>query len=173
MSKCFSCTDVLMTRQNKLLKFIANVMAFTAPSHTTYDIEFEADDSKRGTCSKKVKFIHKEFCNLTFPWLKIESFLFKKCLTRKNLVLLYIKNTNPLKNKSTIIYSHGNNCDLGSTYSHLIDLSTQLKMDVISYDYSGYGRSEGMASEESLLEDIESVLDFASDQGLKPSSMIL
>jgi hypothetical protein len=34
---------------------------------------------------------------------------------------------------------------------------------VISYDYTGYGRSDGSASEEELYTDIEEVVDFMTN----------
>jgi surfactin synthase thioesterase subunit len=39
-------------------------------------------------------------------------------------------------------------------------MSTQLKCDVIAYDYSGYGKSEGSSSEREIYNDIEEVADF-------------
>ena len=49
----------------------------------------------------------------------------------------------------------------------LLDMSTQLnvhqtlnKINVVSYDYSGYGESEGSASENVIYDDIEEVADF-------------
>ena len=85
----------------------------------------------------------------------------KKMHNQKKIILLHIKNTfNTDEKKITIVHSHGNSCDLGVTFPFLIDLSTQLKSDVISYDYTGYGRSEGHPTEKDLYTDIEQVMDF-------------
>mmetsp|Transcript_32659 Transcript_32659/g.68981 ORF Transcript_32659/g.68981 Transcript_32659/m.68981 type:complete len:781 (+) Transcript_32659:740-3082(+) len=63
-----------------------------------------------------------------------------------------INNTNSSSNSSqryTLLYSHGNAEDLGLISSFLVDLARLLKIDVLCYDYSGYGVS---AHEESVYE---------------------
>lgn len=57
----------------------------------------------------------------------------------------------------TIIYSHGNGCDMGQSLATFMDLSARLKVNVLLYDYSGYGSSTGKASEANLYWDIEAV----------------
>lgn len=41
----------------------------------------------------------------------------------------------------TILYSHGNAEDLGMIYDYLRDISRLLKVNIFSYDYTGYGMS--------------------------------
>jgi pimeloyl-ACP methyl ester carboxylesterase len=43
----------------------------------------------------------------------------------------------------TIIYSHGNGEDLNATYYYMVKLSAFLDVNVIAYDYAGYGMSTG------------------------------
>ncbi|KAL1463321.1 hypothetical protein WDU94_015082 [Cyamophila willieti] len=57
----------------------------------------------------------------------------------------------------TIIYSHGNGCDMGQSLATFMDLSARVKCNVLLYDYSGYGSSTGRASEANLYSDIEAV----------------
>lgn len=45
--------------------------------------------------------------------------------------------------KITILYSHGNAEDLNTCYWYLRKLSRKLKVNVLAYDYSGYGKSTG------------------------------
>lgn len=45
----------------------------------------------------------------------------------------------------------------------LFDLSTQLKINIICYDYSGFGKSIGKPSENEIKNDIISVIDFANN----------
>lgn len=80
-------------------------------------------------------------------------------------VLYYI---NPLAN-STIIYSHSNATDIGYLFGHLLDLSYRAGVNIISYEYNGYGQSKHKASEESMYETIEKVVKF-SIQNLNISS---
>jgi len=51
------------------------------------------------------------------------------------------------KKTMTIIYSHGNATDIGAMYPLQAILSNSLECNVVSYDYSGYGESGGIAME--------------------------
>lgn len=44
----------------------------------------------------------------------------------------------------TLLYSHGNAEDLNSSYSWMRRLSRELNVNVVGYDYTGYGLSTGM-----------------------------
>eukprot|EP01083_Nonionella_stella_P008146 23515_1 len=60
--------------------------------------------------------------------------------------------------KYTILYSHGNAEDMSQISNYLKDLGTRLSINILLYDYSGYGLSEGdIPSEMTLYADIESV----------------
>ena len=43
----------------------------------------------------------------------------------------------------TIIFSHGNATDIGQMRDFLLDLRKRLKVNIVAYDYSGYGLSSG------------------------------
>ena len=51
--------------------------------------------------------------------------------------------------------SHGNAVDLGQMTSFLVGLGSRLRCNIMTYDYSGYGRSTGSVSEGNLYADIE------------------
>ncbi|KAJ0755172.1 putative serine aminopeptidase, S33, alpha/Beta hydrolase [Helianthus annuus] len=55
----------------------------------------------------------------------------------------------------TLLYSHGNAADIGQMYELFIDLSIHLKVNLMGYDYSGYGQSSGKPSEHNTYADIE------------------
>ncbi|CAM8896441.1 unnamed protein product [Rhodiola kirilowii] len=57
--------------------------------------------------------------------------------------------------RSTILYSHGNAADLGQMYGLFIELSIHLRVNLLGYDYSGYGQSTGKPSEQNTYADIE------------------
>jgi len=57
--------------------------------------------------------------------------------------------------KFTLLFSHGNAVDLGQMSSFFIGLGTRLKCNLFSYDYSGYGVSDGKPSESNLYHDID------------------
>ncbi|KAK4391444.1 Alpha/beta hydrolase domain-containing protein 17C [Sesamum angolense] len=57
----------------------------------------------------------------------------------------------------TILYSHGNAADLGQMQELFIELRAHLRVNIMSYDYSGYGASTGKPSELNTYYDIEAV----------------
>lgn len=60
----------------------------------------------------------------------------------------------------TILFSHGNAEDLGMIYDWFYDFSRQLNVNVLAYDYTGYGKSSGgKVSEENCYADIEAAYD--------------
>ncbi|XP_011623245.1 protein ABHD17B isoform X2 [Amborella trichopoda] len=68
------------------------------------------------------------------------------------IVAMYIKN--PMA-KLTVLYSHGNAADLGQMYELFSELSIHLRVNLMGYDYSGYGQSTGKPSEQNTYADIE------------------
>ncbi|XP_066329701.1 uncharacterized protein [Miscanthus floridulus] len=59
--------------------------------------------------------------------------------------------------KLTLLYSHGNAADLGQMYELFVELSAHLNVNLMGYDYSGYGQSTGKPSEQNTYADIEAV----------------
>ncbi|KAJ8570058.1 hypothetical protein K7X08_006635 [Anisodus acutangulus] len=57
----------------------------------------------------------------------------------------------------TLLYSHGNAADIGQMFQFFIELSDRLHVNVMGYDYAGYGRSNGEPSEQNTYADIEAV----------------
>ena len=61
----------------------------------------------------------------------------------------WITNTNDIKipviflrqdkARYTLLYSHGNAEDLGMIYNYLVEISELLNVNILAYDYSGYG----------------------------------
>ncbi|CAO2169479.1 unnamed protein product [Urochloa humidicola] len=55
----------------------------------------------------------------------------------------------------TLLFSHGNAADLGQMYGIFVELSARLHVNLLGYDYSGYGQSSGKPSEANTYADIE------------------
>uniref|UniRef100_J3MG25 Serine aminopeptidase S33 domain-containing protein n=1 Tax=Oryza brachyantha TaxID=4533 RepID=J3MG25_ORYBR len=55
----------------------------------------------------------------------------------------------------TLLYSHGNAADLGQMFELFVELSSHLNVNLMGYDYSGYGQSSGKPSEQNTYADIE------------------
>ncbi|CAL5339520.1 unnamed protein product [Camellia sinensis] len=74
----------------------------------------------------------------------------------------------------TLLYSHGNAADLGQMKELFIELRAHLRVNIMSYDYSGYGASTGKPSEFNTYYDIEAVYNCLKDEyGIKQESVIL
>ncbi|CAK9878981.1 unnamed protein product [Sphagnum jensenii] len=72
------------------------------------------------------------------------------------IVALYVKH--PTANL-TLLYSHGNAADLGQMHELFVELSVHLRINVLGYDYSGYGASTGKPSESNTYADIEAAYE--------------
>ncbi|KAJ4841392.1 hypothetical protein Tsubulata_033427 [Turnera subulata] len=79
---------------------------------------------------------------LLSPFPHRENVEILKLPTRKGteIVAMYIRH--PMAT-STLLYSHGNAADLGQMYELFIELSIHLRVNLMGYDYSGYGQSSG------------------------------
>lgn len=87
------------------------------------------------------------------------------------IVAVYVKNPTA---KLTILYSHGNAADLGQMYDLFSELSIHLKVNLLGYDYSGYGKSTGKPSEQNTYADIEAAYTCLKETyGVKEEDIIL
>ncbi|CAD6266100.1 unnamed protein product [Miscanthus lutarioriparius] len=74
----------------------------------------------------------------------------------------------------TLLYSHGNAADLGQLYDLFVQLKVNLKINLMGYDYSGYGASTGKPSEENTYADIEAVYQcLETEYGISQEDIIL
>ncbi|XP_022964250.1 protein ABHD17C-like isoform X1 [Cucurbita pepo subsp. pepo] len=87
------------------------------------------------------------------------------------VVALYVKNSSATL---TLLYSHGNAADLGQMYDLFVELSVHLRVNLMGYDYSGYGQSTGKPSEQNTYADIEAVYRCLVERyGAKEEDVIL
>ncbi|KAJ3677523.1 hypothetical protein LUZ60_003247 [Juncus effusus] len=87
------------------------------------------------------------------------------------IVVMYVQNE---KARLTVLYSHGNAADLGMMYSLFVNLSIELKVNLMAYDYSGYGQSSGKPSEQNSYSDIEAAYKcLVETYRVDPQSVIL
>ncbi|KAK1289683.1 hypothetical protein QJS10_CPB18g00595 [Acorus calamus] len=93
--------------------------------------------------------------------------------TRKGNEVVSMHVRNPLAT-STLLYSHGNAADLGQMYELFVELSIHLRVNLVGYDYSGYGQSTGKPSENNTYADIEAVYKYlVENYGVKEEEVIL
>ncbi|KAL3629490.1 hypothetical protein CASFOL_026712 [Castilleja foliolosa] len=87
------------------------------------------------------------------------------------IVAVYVKNPAA---KLTLLYSHGNAADLGQMYELFSELSIHLRVNLMGYDYSGYGQSTGKPSELNTYADIEAAYECLQvNYGVKEEDVIL
>ncbi|XP_009786097.1 uncharacterized protein LOC107789311 [Nicotiana tabacum] len=97
-----------------------------------------------------------------------------KLRTRRGneIVALYVKH--PKAPATTMLYSHGNAADLGQMFDLFVELSLRLRVNLMGYDYSGYGQSTGKPSECNTYADIDAVYKCLKEQyGVKDEQLIL
>ncbi|PSS30543.1 Protein ABHD17C like [Actinidia chinensis var. chinensis] len=87
------------------------------------------------------------------------------------IVAVYMKNHAA---SLTVLYSHGNAADLGQMYELFSELSIHLRVNLMGYDYSGYGQSTGKPSEQNTYADIEAAYRCLRETyGVKEEEVIL
>ncbi|XP_059284783.1 uncharacterized protein LOC132038072 [Lycium ferocissimum] len=110
---------------------------------------------------------------LLSPFPHRENVEVLKLPTRKGteIVAMYVRH--PMAT-STLLYSHGNAADLGQMYELYIELSIHLRVNLLGYDYSGYGQSTGKPSEQNTYADIEAAYKCLEENyGTKQEDVIL
>ncbi|XP_015967526.1 uncharacterized protein LOC107491236 [Arachis duranensis] len=96
-----------------------------------------------------------------------------KVVTKRgnSIVCMYVKNK---RATLTLLYSHGNAADIGHMYPIFTQLSLHLRLNLMGYDYSGYGQSSGKASEQDTYADIEAAYRCLKEKfGVKEEDIIL
>ena len=74
----------------------------------------------------------------------------------------------------TILFSHGNAEDLGMIYDWFNDLARVLRVNIMAYDYTGYGKSNGSPCEESCYADIEAAYQYLQEvRRVQPEQIVL
>ncbi|KAJ6673364.1 ALPHA/BETA-HYDROLASES SUPERFAMILY PROTEIN [Salix viminalis] len=135
---------------------VAAKFAFFPPDPPTYDVFRESDGRLvlPGVTADKNMEVH---LLETKPGNKIVATFWKHPFAR-----------------FTVLYSHGNAADLGQMHELFIELRAHLRVNIMSYDYSGYGASSGKPSEFNTYYDIEAVNNcLKKDYGIKQEDLIL
>lgn len=136
---------------------MAAKLAFFPPNPPTYNLT--ADDD--AGLFRLHPFSHRENVDVL------------KLPTRRGAEIVAIYVRYPMAT-STILYSHGNAADIGQLYELFLELSSHLKVNLMGYDYSGYGRSSGKPSEQSTYADIEAAYKCLEEKyGAKQENIIL
>ncbi|XP_024388496.1 uncharacterized protein [Physcomitrium patens] len=96
-----------------------------------------------------------------------------KLQTRRNneIVALFVRHPSA---SLTLLYSHGNAADLGQMHELFVELSVHLRINILGYDYSGYGASTGKPSEPNTYADIEAAYKcLEGTYGIREENIVL
>lgn len=74
--------------------------------------------------------------------------------------------------KATVIFCHENAGNIGLRVNNLVAMARHLNVDVVAFDYRGYGSSSGRPSEQGLMLDTDAVYTYVVEK-LKPSNLFL
>ncbi len=75
--------------------------------------------------------------------------------------------------RGALILSHGNAGNIGDRAAVGDFLRDELGINVLMYDYRGYGRSEGSPTEEGTYSDIRGAFAYVQSRGFQPESVVL
>ncbi|XP_044764855.1 alpha/beta hydrolase domain-containing protein 17B [Coccinella septempunctata] len=144
---------------------IAAKLAFLPPEPT---YEFSSDES--GICTYTLTE-RAEWQYSERDKEKLEGF-FTRTERGNKIACLFVR-CSPTA-KFTILFSHGNAVDLGQMSSFYLGLGSRINCNIFSYDYSGYGISEGKPSEKNLYADIDAAWQaLRMRYGISPENIIL
>ncbi|XP_057791706.1 uncharacterized protein LOC131008710 [Salvia miltiorrhiza] len=121
------------------------------------------------------KLVHDDVTGLLLlsPFPHRENVEVMRLPTRRGSEIVAVYVRHPMAT-STLLYSHGNATDLGQMYELFIELSIHLRLNLLGYDYSGYGQSSGKASEHNTYADIEAAFKCLEENyGTKQEDVIL
>nr|TKS01291.1 hypothetical protein D5086_0000177740 [Populus alba] len=147
-----------------MLSQLAAKFAFFPPSPPTYQIK-KRDNGKFSVVSSSP--------SMPLPLADDSSLDILLIDTKRGnkIVAFYLKNPYA---RLTVLYSHGNAADLGQLYDLFVQLKVNLRVNIMGYDYSGYGASSGKPSESNTYADIEAVYEFLQTQyGVSQEDLIL
>jgi abhydrolase domain-containing protein 17 len=96
-----------------------------------------------------------------FRWVPYENCTLSCGHTKKHVpAFMFCQPTT----KTTVIYSHGNGEDIGHSKHWLYALHKNLNVNVIGYDYEGYGLHSGSSSENACYRDIETIVSYLKNK---------
>eukprot|EP01038_Epipyxis_sp_PR26KG_P008318 gene8318-11253_t len=68
------------------------------------------------------------------------------------------------KSEVTFIFSHGNAEDIGMIYDWFFEFSREIHVNVLAYDYEGYGKTNGFPSEQNCYDDIDAAYNYLTTE---------
>ena len=88
-----------------------------------------------------------------------------------NKLSIFVKLIDP--KLKTVIFSYGNGQDLSMVEEFLLKVSDQNNVNVISYDYTGYGRSIDEPSVNKCFDNLKQVIEYTQSLEIEKKNIIL
>eukprot|EP01041_Mallomonas_annulata_P004266 gene4266-8489_t len=130
---------------------VASALAFFPPSPPYYDIQYDEES--------KSYAIELSIDSSVLKGFQIAVDLIStKAGTMIPVICFHIENAS-----HTVIYSHGNATDCGAMFSRYAEMAKRLRVNVVAYDYTGYGVSPGYPTEKLTYTDIERIYQWCLD----------
>ncbi|CAH8849047.1 unnamed protein product [Trichobilharzia szidati] len=146
---------------------IAAKLAFMPPP-PSYKLTEQIDEGKTSYSFTLASYLKESFIH--FVPENMESM---KATTRRGneIAILYM----PINSSSklTFLLSHGNAVDLGLMLHFMYELGSKLNVNIMCYDYSGYGVSTGKPLEKNLYADAECALNVLRTKYSVPLNQIV
>eukprot|EP00927_Polykrikos_kofoidii_P038821 TRINITY_DN33262_c0_g1_i1.p1 TRINITY_DN33262_c0_g1~~TRINITY_DN33262_c0_g1_i1.p1 ORF type:complete len:327 (+),score=52.79 TRINITY_DN33262_c0_g1_i1:158-1138(+) len=160
----FICCVGCLSLVPGLIKRVVNQVAFFPPRPPGYHVTEE----------KQVFLVDQDYGLTPLPDLTTEGIVVDtvRMWTSKGNVILGF-HFRRAESTRTLLFSHGNSTDIGIMFHHLRDLCHKVKVDVFAYEYSGYGESSGVPSEEDLVLDIEAAYHYLTVDCNLPDEQIV
>lgn len=145
---------------------IASKLAFLPPEPTYHIVSDDAGNNFSIHLTDKAEW---QYTQKELDWIEV----MKTRTSRGNTIACCFVKISPSA-KYTILFSHGNAVDLGQMTSFYVGLGMRLNCNIFSYDYSGYGVSNGKPSEKNTYADIEAAWQCLRNRyGVSPEHIIL
>ncbi|KAI3716733.1 hypothetical protein L1987_67821 [Smallanthus sonchifolius] len=139
--------------------------AFFPPSPPTYQIKKQDDGKLNAVYTSSTGGVDGGGGGCSVDVLSLRT------KTGNKIVAFYLKNPYA---RLTLLYSHGNAADLGQLVDLFVQLKANLRVNLMGYDYSGYGASTGKPSELNTYADIEAVYEcLQTEYGVSQEDLIL
>lgn len=150
---CFLATSTSKLRLNFLNEFVLPLTTVLPMMYWTEEIKIVVQPTT--TFAFRYTFVLGDRVEWPFQpeeFAEIEAF-YTHSSRRNRIACIYVKCCRNAR--YTLLFSHGNAVDLGQMCSFYFGLGSRIGCNVFSYDYSGYGCSNGKPSEKNLYADIQ------------------
>jgi len=162
MSTAVAC--LLCNNRCSIGRVVSN-FAFFPPTPRSYTLE----EDQPGSGRLQLRFTDPEYqaaadrlaAGAAAAGVRVEAH-FVETSRKERVALLHFKHPSA---KTTLLWSHGNAMDIGELYFSLIQLVMTLRVNVVAYDYSGYGMSTGRPSEANCYADIKAAYAYTCRRG--------